>query len=470
MFWQQTKQVALTYLTQRWLWLILGLILLMTCVSYAAVRAELMATGFMPGLWAMNGLGFPIGVGMTWLMMVAKWQFANPRARLLPKFGLPHLSLLAMLFTLILIVNPICFSLVCDRSMLGCIACALIFGGILIWETQPGRFFLALPGIAIFFTGMTEAGRQFWFATPNRFDALHGALAITGGAMVIGWLWHLSRLTEEMDDYQVRPMGWAGGFSRIERAEQRKFVGRVMARRSIMQTLADRWHDQLARLPANPQRRPRLMHYGFGRISGVARAFLAGLGFALYALFMNLLYFSQDGGPGPASGMMLMTVAIPALMAGWLMMQRLPRMAHELLWPATRAEYIHDLFLATAKQSLWMWVAIQIPILAIVMSTGALADENRPVLVVSYLLVSLAAQLPAFGFCLWIIRKFSVWRLFLGLYAVMFFQILVLGVWWAGRKECGDLLVVAIIIVVLLALGAKMIAWARRAWLQLELG
>ena len=50
------------------------------------------------------------------------------------------------------------------------------------------------------------------------------------------------------------------------------------------------------------------------------------------------------------------------------------------------------------------------------------------------------------------------------------YQMAVLGAWWAGHKQLGDLLTVPLLVALLLAAGAKMIQVARSVWMQLELG
>jgi len=467
----QAKQVALTYLTQRWLLLLPGLILLTTIVAYATILAGGKGAEH---LQMTLGLSFPIVMGFIWLASIAKWQFANPRARLLPGFAGPHLGVLGAVFFLILLANPFCLAWARGLSTLGVLAYALLLGGCALWGMQPGRGILILPAMTIFFSCMTDAGMQFWFAVPNQFAGLHGVMAAAGGAMVVGWLWRLSRLNEEMDDYQIIPLGMPEGYSRLERAEQRKLLGRVSARRNLMQALADRWHDRLHHLSAGPKSRSRLLQYGFGHLSGVAQALIAGLGFVAYGMVLSQLTLMQGGRTGPLFGFVgiaiQMASVIPAFTAGTLMMTRLPRMFQELLRPATRAEYLDRLFLALAKQSGWLWLALLIGSLAMVVSTGAFPEENLPSLVGSYALISLAAQVPTFGFSLWLARKGSMWRIILGLYAAMLFHGLVLGAWWVGRKHFGDPIIVLIATVMLLVVGTKMVAWARRAWLRTELG
>ncbi len=462
MFLQQTKQVVLTYLTQRWPVLLMsGSFLFVILLSYATLfggekGAEPLQINF--------GLGMPIMMGSMWLLSIAKWQFANPRARLLPGFVGPHLGVLAAIFFLLLLLHPICLSMAGGLSTAGTLAFALLLSGTILWGTQHGRGLLMLPAMAIFFSSMSSIGRQFWFAIPNHFAALHGMMAVAGGAMVIAWFWRLARLDEEMDDYQILPMGTPGGLSRLERAEQRKLQGRVSDRRNPLQALADRWHDRLPHLSA----RKDLLQYGFGRIPGFASAILAGLGFAAYGIFLNQLSFGR--GDHMVTMAIQFATAGPAVVTGLRMIQRLPRMAQELLRPATRAEYFDGLQMALAKQAGWLWLALQIGLLAMVVLMDAFPDENLPSLVGPYLIISLATQVPAFAFSFWLVRKYSMWRLLLGLYGVMGIYMAVLSAWWFGRKEWGDLLVVSLLVTLLLAAGAKMLAWSRHAWLQQELG
>ena len=198
---------------------------------------------------------------------------------------------------------------------------------------------------------------------------------------------------------------------------------------------------------------------------------MAGLSLTIYGLFLNQLSFMQHGGSqGMANMALTFATIIPAYGAALLMMQRLPRMAQELLRPATRSEYLDGLLLALAKQTGWLWLAMQVGLLAMAFATNAFPDENLLSLAVPYLLISLAAQIPAFGMSLWLARKGSMRQIALGFCGVAIFQMAAIGAWWSSHEEWWGPLVAGLAIALLLALGMKTIAWTRHAWQQLELG
>ena len=103
---QKLRQVALTYLTWRWVWFILPLCLLMMLLSASSTKRLHDGQGALL-TFAISGLALPIQFGIQWFSAVAKWQFADPRARLIPGYAKPHLTAIFAVLAVLLVANPL---------------------------------------------------------------------------------------------------------------------------------------------------------------------------------------------------------------------------------------------------------------------------------------------------------------------------------------------------------------------------
>ena len=471
---ERILQVVLTYTTWRQTWFSMTFVgLLAVIAGYLPIYENSPSTGtrWTPSM----AMGIPVLIGFVWLNAVAKWQFAHSRARLIPGYRTPHLAVLATVLTLLLVVHPVFLSLTSGQiSPVGALAFTLLLGGIYLWGTSAGQQFFGVLVLVVFFSAMTETGFRFWFAAQGPYTAIHGVLLVAGALLVVGWLWHLTRLHEEMDDYQVVVLGMRSNWSRLERAEQRRAVGRQAARTGVIAALADRWHDRLQRLPAGNQGRLGLLRYGFGRLPAGLYALFAGLGFVVYGLFLFQLSFMRgSGGLGPSHGhvtfLAMFALVLPTAAIGWMLQQRLPRLGQELLRPASREAYFDGLFLTLAKQAMLFWLALQAALAVIVLSLGMLTSQELGRAATIYTLLSLALQVPAFGWWLWVAKRHSILFTLLVLYVSMFLQVSVVSLWWWCRGTSGDALFSLLAVAIALA-GWLVIRRVRQSWLNMELG
>jgi hypothetical protein len=471
---ERIVQVMLTYTTWRKLcWIMTFMGMFVVTAGYLPLYQNNQTAGT---LWiASLALGFPILGGLGLLNAVAKWQFAHSRARLIPGYRVPHLAVWAAAFTLLLVANPICLSVTSDQiSVVGALAFTLLLAGTFLWGTSAAKQIFAALMLVIFLSAMTETGFRFWFAVQGPYTAIHGVLLVVGALLVVGWLWHLARLHEEMDDYQVVVAGTPWNLSRLERAVQRRAVGRQAARAGVIAALADRWHDRLQRLPAGNQGRPGLLQYGFGRLSGAWYALFAGLGFVAYGLFFSQLSFTRrTGGPGPAHAQMdfliMFALVLPTAVIGLMLQRRLPRLSQELLRPASRGAYFDGLFLVLAKQAMFFWLALQAALAVIVLSLGMLTTQELGRAATMYTLLSLALQVPAFGWFLWVAKRHSIVFTVLGAYVSTFLQMSIISLWWWCRESSGDAVFSLLAVAIALA-GWLVIRRVRQSWLNMELG
>jgi hypothetical protein len=217
-----------------------------------------------------------------------------------------------------------------------------------------------------------------------------------------------------------------------------------------------------------------LLQYGFGRLSGAWYALFAGLGFVAYGLFFSQLSFTRrTGGPGPAHAQMdfliMFALVLPTAVIGLMLQRRLPRLSQELLRPASRAAYFDRLFLVLAKRAMLFWLALQAALAVIVLSLGMLTTQELGRAATMYTLLSLALQVPAFGWFLWVAKRHSIVFTVLGAYVSTFLQMSIISLWWWCRESSGDAVFSLLAVAIALA-GWLVIRRVRQSWLNMELG
>jgi len=458
---EQLKQVGMTYITWRWMWFIIPLILLV-------VPGLLVGQDSPPGII----LGFPCMMGLIWFTAVAKWQFANPRSRLLPGYTQPHLWVFGMILLLMFVISPILLSARQGMSPWGPLAFTLLLGGCSLVAYLLGRGIFVIPAILIFFSGFPGPTQAFWFGDTAATSVIHILLVLIGGGMVSHCLWSLAQLTEEMDEYQVLPIGGMQ-LSRVERAEQRRLIGRQIKKAKFLGWFSDRWLDRGFANATNGST-ASLAQYGFARSPGYFSACFAGIAYFLYGMLMMQFGFvrgmsSSEVQNHPPTMFILFAVLLPVAMVGMILMQHRPRMAQELLRPADRTSYLDSLLFAMAKRSALLWVCLLGALWFLAFATDTLPKENQTSLILKFITLSFAVQIPAFGLSLRLGLWGSQFIYMFGMYAVVALQMGVISLWWRYLLERGWPTLV-LLILVNIALGLGIIAWARRKWLEAELG
>jgi len=465
---KQERQALLTYTTWRWMWLIIPVIALMILGACSiALNQKSNQVIFLP---AVLGIGMPVLICMQWFIAVAKWQFANPRARLIPGYKSPHLSVIATGLATLLVLNPLLLSFCLGISPLGPLAFALLLGGVFLQALIQNAGTHALPAIIVFFSGMYPTTSRFWFSGVGDYGMIHSVFAITGLALVIAWLWRLANLNEEMGDYQVMPLGAPGSLSRLELAEQRRLQGQKAARSNLINKISDIWHDQIAQ-KTDKTNQPLLAEYGWGQFPGILRALLAGLGCAIYGIGLSRLthyYFSK---PLQTSGMIaVLAIALPAISTAFFLRQRRPRLSQEILRPVGREEYFNLLFKALAKQAAWLWLSLSCCTLAVLMFNGLPTNYKLNRLIIGYLLWTPCVQILVFAVAIYIARWRSNIAFTLTIYA-MVCAITGLLIVWASSTTHTEFIPTSVFMGSLFAiLGLWLMPKAKGSWLRIELG
>jgi hypothetical protein len=136
-----------------------------------------------------------------------------------------------------------------------------------------------------------------------------------------------------------------------------------------------------------------------------------------------------------------------------------------MLLPVSRAQLVDGLFAGSMRNSLVLWLTINIALGIVVASAN---PELSLRTVAMYLLISAATMFATMAFSL----RVSVWPSRAKRLAVLFpcwFALLPpLVVWGEGRERLGDAPFV-VFAALLLGVGAWLLYSARKAWLNLEL-
>lgn len=458
-------QVCLTYLTWRWIWFVCGSAMFFVGVGLASNSSRAKNLNYPAAL------GMPVFVGFAFLVAIAKWQFAHPRARLMSGYKAPHLFVFGTILIVLLVANPLLLSYRGGISVAGTLAFTLLLGGSYLWSVGFDRGWMVLPCMALFFSPYIPAGNHFWFSDEQPYRLAHAGLVIVGLTLVIGWLWRMAHLDEEMSDYQTNiKMGWLRP-SRLESAELRKYEGRRAARKGLGSWLADRWHDRLhwpVLVPSEkrPSAKTKLLRYGFTSIPPAQQA----LGVTCFVvLFAMMMFQFKSWQKTPSLSVLAMpfffAMVLPAGVTLFQFTRRRSRMAHELLYPLTRTEYIDGLLRAAGRQLLFLWIATQVALgTAVKIGTTHLVEMTFPAFA-SYAFFAAAAQLVGFGCILWLARFTNGFVYIVGLYFVVGIQALLFAA-WRNPSPLGTFLLLGLA----LALGVALIMHSRRLWLRAELG
>ena len=220
---------------------------------------------------------------------------------------------------------------------------------------------------------------------------------LTGVALILAWIWRVTHLREEMDDYQNNYMAILARRTGSEAVEQRRLVATQFGRNRFGSWVGDRWHDSLGGYHGGSQSRlVRLLRYGLAanpvEVQGLF--FIA----VILAFGVFLTQFSYLGKAGANFGAMFFflqfAILLPGQMAGEALAQRRPRLAFEMLLPLSREQLVDGLLAASARNSMVLWGMMNVG-LALVL---ALMNDTYSIrAAVMYLLFSATTMFATMG-------------------------------------------------------------------------
>jgi hypothetical protein len=395
---RQVEAVLMTYTTRRSLWLVFSLALLFIGLPTIGMVSAKHGDDARNTQAALYLLGFA-GGGVAYLLLSqAKWQFADPRARVLPGFVRPHLAVTAGIAAIGLILWPLLVAFLGGFNPLGCLACVLAIAIPYLWGTHWSRMAPSIPAFLTFLSLMTEAGRHFWLASDARdqFFVIHGCIVIAAVAVFAIWLVRLAALREEMDDYNIPVHVQSGSATRMERSQTNRNLARHFLKNSLSRSSTDFWHDRLeGRHERSVAGRQRLLRYGFSalplEVQGLLMTVLMGSTMIVCAYLLR--------GDSTGGGWSVMPLVLfgtwPALNVSQMLAMRRARMSQELMLPLTRVQYIDGLVSVAATATAIMWLLLHV-ILGVVVAFSYSQLPAAPMTVL-FVATSLCVQPYLFG-------------------------------------------------------------------------
>ena len=304
-------------------------------------------------------LAFPTMIFAYLIASQGKWQFADPRSRLVPNFVANHLAVLACLAMLSLGLAPALLGWAARASALGAAATSIAIGASLIWLIQgkPAQTLLFGFGTTAL---MIRPGVAFWLA-PDSATAhwpYQLALLAAGWAAFGGWLVRLANLCEEQSDYFQPIYLQAGSATRMDRRTAARLYPNAPSS-SSSPGWGDKWHDRLAGVRATTvAARQRLLRYG-GSTSPAWHSAIVMSG-ALLLLICVTPLFRAWGVPPKPNFFFGGLIPMSALIAPGMLLARRSKMPQELLWPLTRRAYVDGLFAAMARSAVITWIIVDL--------------------------------------------------------------------------------------------------------------
>lgn len=463
---RQIKQVCLTYVTQRYLWIGLAFFSLFmvpnVLVSMGPRHARRDGAPAMAFI-----IGMPMLAAVPFLVGLAKSQLAHSRARLTPRFLPAHLIVLAGILLSFLIMLPLFAAPIAGFEPAGLVALAIAIGVPALWGSHMRRFTPLLVSMAVFYSLLTNWGIEWWIVNSVQHVEIHAAIVALGTFLASAWIWRMSQLREEMDDYQNAYQMVFARRTSTEAIEQRRIVATQIGRNRLLGPVGDWWHARLGGYYGGTRAGlVRLLKYGLQ----AAPTELQGLIFVTMMLCMGI-FFTQfsilprnGGGMGSLFFIVQFGIILPGYMAGEMLAQQRSRIANEMLLPLSREQLIDGLFAVSARNSVTLWVMMHV---ALGILLTMINQPFTPWMVAMFLLLSAATMLATMGISL----RISVWpsmakRLIVVWVIWMVLMPPITG-WSALRERIGDAPFIAAA-VILAAIGIWAIRSARRAWLNLE--
>lgn len=400
--WQRCKQVAINYLTRKMLLLFLGCYLLMTVplVFLASSRPDQvsrMIAGLFPPLFFLMYIGFLLGAHL-------KQQFSNPRARLLPGFGGPHLLVSMLFFVAALAWSVLPAWGTPTLSPIGFLAISLHLGMLGLWiGSRPNAAVIVLLLLSSILP-TTAVGRGLVVEIATGAEPIMAFSMISAHvASLVLLLSHLVAMNEDDPDYsKVQSLDmWD-----MRAATQRNFQRNVALSGNWMLTaLSASAAGRLDRATAVPATTPRQRAALFGLGDNYPSPFLMNM---IVILLLEVVLLLMGGQQSIRSTQNFRTalflpmwISFALVWGQWMpRLQRWPRLGYESLRPVSRREWVWENGVAIAKTIvLNQAVAILIQLLLVALFLPQFLME--PSLWEAVMWWS-GGQVLLFGICAWL--------------------------------------------------------------------
>lgn len=470
-------QVLTIYMSQRWWLLALSVVAIpyFLQVGYLAFASD-------PPRIIDDGLPLVLLPALTvpmYLVPVSKPQFAHPRAALMPGFHAPHLAIPATVLFTLLVALPVLVAAWTGGDPIGLSAFACVAAVPILWgmHTITGKhtlrtFGLLLAPVPIIFWAAGEHAVSAWWVLPNRdLIAVRLSIVVVGLAASAAWLWRLTQLREEMEEY-VNPFVWpANKKSRIGGNTNCRPVPREFVR--LAGVAYDRWLGRLKDFDTDSFRgRMRLLEFGNSAWPPLLSALAFGAYFLLLEIFLGVVMPRSMRGTQHALLAFLLLLSLCVMPWTRFKIRRL-QMVGELMLPMTRKQLIDCLFATVARQVAAQWIAgcaVALPIVALFP-----CESTTLRAVGTLLLFATSIQVIVFGLgayvAAWSSRELQIVAMWvLGGFLFVLCMVLIFSLPDPWVRLVTDLGMVPIFLLTLLQLcvGLAIIKMAHRKWLNLE--
>ncbi len=397
------------------------------------------------------------------------WQFTHSRARLLPRFALPHLAFPVLIALVAGILLPAGIAAAQHTSMLQLAALnSAVFGLVLVviysasWVLGWAVLLPLLPS----FLGYDFDDIRLDWSMPTSIAVL------TAGWMVTAYcFWRLAQLHEESRAYErLQAVSCRGRRKRAGWRDQVWFL-HSWNKSPPSWRVADLWNDRIGGYhQGNSARVVRLLQHGFGPKSpGLDALRCCGIMF-LAALVVTYGEATEDiRAPLETARLIpvLIFMAFPAGLAVDKLARRRPVLAREILLPLSREQLIDSLIHAAAWRAGLLWLAGNAIALPLLRNVPELAPSFWRL--ATYLFLSAAITFGMFGHLLVAVLWDLLASRILAMVTFLAVGLALMLLWWFNRDYLSD---VPFWIAggLMLAFGRAMYRSGRRDWLNLELG
>ncbi len=403
-FAKQLRQVLTTYTTRR-LPIFLTLLGLAILFSIQIGMLANSSDALRIAKSAMTLTGLPAFALPFLLVLHVKTQFAHPRAVLLPNFRESHLAIPAVILFILMFGLPIEIAswTNCDPLGLPAFACALAVP--MIWGIQTNRVVFALMALGIIWSATSENAAQWWAFPNKQLIAVRLLITLAGLSATIAWLWRLSQLREEMDDYEVPVVARSDHPSPAENVTLRKLAAKQFSRSWLLSVSSDMWLAQIRPARHSDRRdRMRLLAYGVSVQPAWISALRMGAIILIMALVMSqFTLFGRSIIQRAAMPVLYCLLFVPSIGVMTPLVQLRPRLSGMLMLPLARADLIDGLLAAIARTVTFNWLALLIVFVIIVVTFPV--QQVAPPTGAAFL--SLAATISFVGFGLGV--RFATW-------------------------------------------------------------
>jgi hypothetical protein len=463
------KQVAINYLTRPtplgWLAIAIYFVLIAVLIrTFDSVDEPALQALILPCM----GPAFLLGS-----FSQLKWQFANPRSALMPRFAAPHLAFPLAWAAVVLILWPLLISHVAQASLSFTLALVAVFTLVLsIW---PGV--MALLGMPIMLLRGSDEQRQLLQAWMNADGFRHYLLlliAFAAWALLVLKIWREISLREDDLGYSM-PI-WEGATAKMSRAfrtsqtaslakqsGQRWFGGSIGLDRAIRKApRAPFWRRLDMIQPSAGTATPRGQQ---ARSPGLILVVVVACAFWQLAEDFSL---SPEAWATMVRMLPVVTLAA-GLGAGVRLASRRPLMPFERLYPIGNQHYIDALIFGQARWALKVWATAHV---VVIVATFALpwkeVDLPTASVVAVYALLTVAGLVSTFGVAVLCASTSGIFApLVAGIFGIL--NTLVLQMAWASRTQREGNGLAPIWAAIAIPLGIMLIAAARNSWRQKEL-